>query len=103
MTEGDAPKSWIGGKVTIGVGRNTTGQQFTGVLEEVNDMGVVMYFQDVPETPPHYVFYPWRLVQAIQVPEEGRPERRPDPMQSGSFVHSEDPFYPESEDPYRSS
>ncbi len=58
MAEGNAPKSWIGGKVTIGVGRDAKAQQLTGVLEEVNDMGVVMYYQDVSETSPHYVFIP---------------------------------------------
>jgi hypothetical protein len=69
-----APESWIGWDVMVGVG--TSGSRVRGVLEEVSDRGVVLWYGDEIGREPGHVFYPWSSVQAIILPEiEERQER----------------------------
>ena len=63
-----APESWIGWDVMVGVG--TSGSRVRGVLEEVSDRGVVLWYGDEIGREPGHVFYPWSNVQAIQLPDE---------------------------------
>jgi hypothetical protein len=45
-----------------------------GELLEVNDRGVVVYVRPEGSRKPARVFYPWRNVQAIQLPDEEQSE-----------------------------
>ncbi len=65
--EQPAPEAWIGRDVVIGVG--TTGARVRGVLREVSDRGVVLYYGAGSGRDPGHVFYPWSNVQAIQLPD----------------------------------
>ena len=66
--EQQAPEAWIGQEVVIGVG--TTSARVPGELLEVNDRGVVVYVRPEGSRKPARVFYPWRNVQAVQLPDE---------------------------------
>ncbi len=63
-----APEAWISREVTIGIG--STGGRVTGELREVNDRGVIIHLRPEGTHKPARVFYPWRNVQAIQLPDE---------------------------------
>ncbi len=71
--EQSAPEGWIGREVVIGVGRSTNAR-LSGELLEVNDRGVVVHVRAEGTRKPARVFYPWRNVQAIQLPDEEQPE-----------------------------
>ena len=71
--EQPAPERWIGREVVIGVGRSTDAR-LSGELLEVNDRGVVVHVGAEGTRKPARVFYPWRNVQAIQLPDEEQPE-----------------------------
>ncbi len=66
--EQPTPEAWIGREVVIGVG--TASARVTGELLEVNDRGVVVHVRSEGSRKPARVFYPWRNVQAIQLPDE---------------------------------
>ena len=66
--EQPAPEGWIGREVVIGVG--ATSARVSGELLEVNDRGVVVHVRPEGPRKPARVFYPWRNVQAIQLPDE---------------------------------
>ena len=71
--EQSAPEGWIGREVVIGVGRRTDAR-VSGELLEVNDRGIVVHVRAEDTRKPARVFYPWRNVQAIQLPDEEQPE-----------------------------
>jgi len=70
--EKPTPEGWIGREVVIGVG--TASARLSGELLEVNDRGVVVHVRAEGTRKPARVFYPWRNVQAIQLPDEEQPE-----------------------------
>ncbi len=70
--EQPAPEAWIGHEVVIGVG--TASARVTGELLEVNDRGVIVHVGPEGPRKPARVFYPWRNVQAIQLPDEEQSE-----------------------------
>jgi hypothetical protein len=59
-------------EVVIGVG--TTSARVPGELLEVNDRGVVVRVRAEGTRKPARVFYPWRNVQAVQLPDEEQSE-----------------------------
>lgn len=71
--EHPAPVEWIGQEVEIGVGRRTD-VRLSGELLEVNDRGVVVHVGGEGNRKPARVFYAWRNVQAIQLPDEEQTE-----------------------------
>ena len=70
--EQPSPEAWIGREVVIGVGK--TSARVSGELLEVNERGVVVRVGSEGPRKPARVFYPWRNVQAIQLPDEEQPE-----------------------------
>jgi hypothetical protein len=74
--EQPAPEAWIGRHVMIGIG--TTGARLSGVLREVSDRGVVLHYGAESGRGSGHVFYPWSNVQAIQLPDEERPDQPQD-------------------------
>jgi hypothetical protein len=73
-----APEAWIGREVVIGIG--TAGARLRGVLKEVSDRGVVLHYGAETGRDPGHVFYPWRNVQAIQLPDEEQAEQPQDAL-----------------------
>ncbi len=71
--EQPSPEAWIGQEVVIGVGRRTN-TRVSGELLEVNNRGVVVRVEAEGTRKPGRVFYPWRTVQAIQLPDEEQSE-----------------------------
>jgi hypothetical protein len=67
-----APEAWIGRQVVLGIG--TQGARLSGELKEVSDRGVVLHYGTETGREPGHVFYPWRNVQAIQLPDEEQSE-----------------------------
>ena len=70
--EQPVPEAWIGREVVIGVG--ATSARVTGELLAVNDRGVIVHVGPEGSRKPARVFYPWRNVQAIQLPDEEQSE-----------------------------
>ena len=70
--EQSAPEAWIEKQVVLGVG--TSGARVHGELREVSDRGVVIHVGSEGQREAAYVFYPWRNVQAIQIPDEEQTE-----------------------------
>jgi hypothetical protein len=68
------PEGWVGQQVSIYLdARGSTGNRSIGVLELVDDAGVVL-----EEDEEVIAYYPWRFIPAIKVgePEEPTQERR---------------------------
>jgi hypothetical protein len=61
------PEAWIGWDVMISAG--TSGARVRGVLQEINDRGVVLWYGNEIGREPGHIFYPWSTVQAIILPE----------------------------------
>jgi hypothetical protein len=67
-----ALEDWIGREVTAGV--NVAGGMYTGVLEGVDDRGIVLLHEVGIQAPAmRPVFYPWRLVTWVYPTSEDEP------------------------------
>lgn len=65
--EKPVPEAWIGWEVMMSVGISDA--RVRGVLREVSDRGVVLWYAGEIGREPGYIFYPWSNVQAILLPE----------------------------------
>lgn len=66
MSESDGstaiPEAWIGRSVELIFVSGSSTEYADGLLEEVNDRGVVLTVEGHGEHPPRSLFYPWGAV-----------------------------------------
>ncbi len=66
------PESWVGQEVSVYLdARGSTGTKAIGVLEMIDDTGVI-----IEEDEEVIAFYPWRFIVALKVGEPEEPTRR---------------------------
>ncbi|MBA2441715.1 MAG: hypothetical protein H0V53_04840 [Rubrobacter sp.] len=61
------PDAWIGESVEVGI---RDGGGFTGLLQEVNDRGVVLSYSPSGSPVARTLFYPWGALRVIRLLED---------------------------------